>query len=638
MDIEGAEPALARPIPNKVKFEPGLEVAYQGERYAIVEMVDLNRFLVENAVTKARAIVGAGDLSIWITEQQIERRKVPDLSSIPEERRAIGLRRQEVIEGLLKIRHRTKQMVEDAAADLGLASAWLYFLMKRYEQEGTWTCLIPHGEKGKPRKGRLAPEVEAIMDKVIKDHYLKRGKPSKSEVALIVEQQCKAAGFDAPTYNTVRDRIKKQDPRKVTAARYGMKAAREKHDPVLGAADEARWPLQRYQIDHTVADLFVVDEENHLSIARPILTLIIDEFSRCVAGFHLSLRAPSTATVARVIAHALMPKDEYCRRMKLESEWPICGIPDLLLSDNAVEFDSTGAQLGCRQYGLIGQFRPLGRPNFGGHIERLIGTMMGRVRLMPGATMNSIKERGADYDPEKGAALTMAQAEQRIAMEIADRYHREEHAALGVTPLRAYRFGILGDDHTPGRGYPAVPTDAGRLLLDFLPAKRLSIQDYGLQINYTRFYGSILRTMKDRQARGEKHIVRFDPDNFSRVWIYSGVDAEYFEIPRARSQMPQVTLWDVKAAIKRLKEEGRDPKDEDAVYRTIQRGWQMDEAAMLKSKRARLNVERRRLAAKPAVTPSVGPKAPAVADPVTPDESSPSSSWNIQPIADVKPW
>ncbi len=97
MDIEGAEPALARPIPNKVKFEPGLEVAYQGERYAIVEMVDLNRFLVENAVTKARAIVGAGDLSIWITEQQIERRKVPDLSSIPEERRAIGLRRQEVI-------------------------------------------------------------------------------------------------------------------------------------------------------------------------------------------------------------------------------------------------------------------------------------------------------------------------------------------------------------------------------------------------------------------------------------------------------------------------------------------------------------------------------------------------------------
>ena len=638
MEIEG-EVELARPIANRIRFVKGVKVTHQGALHSIIEMVDLNRFLVENAETQERTVVSVGDLSIWVGNQKVERRKVPDLSSIPKERREIGLRRQQVIDGLLNIRHRTKQMVADAAADVGLAPARLYKLMKRYEQEGTWTCLIPHGEKGKERKGRLKPEVEAIVDKAIKEHYLKRGKTSKSEVFLIAKRQCEAAGLVPPTYNTVRDRIRKQDPRKVTEARYGKKAAREEHDPVLGAADEARWPLQRYQIDHTVADLFVVDEENHLSIARPILTMVIDEFSRCVAGFHLSLRAPSTATVARAIAHSLMPKDEYCRRMELESDWPICGIPDLLLSDNAAEFDSTGAQLGCKQYGFIGQFRPLGRPNFGGHIERLIGTMMGRVRLMPGATMNSIKERGADYNPEKGAALTMAQAEKRIAMEIADRYHREEHAALGITPLRAYRFGIFGDDHTPGRGFPEIPTDAGRLLLDFLPAMRLSIQDYGLQINYTRFYGSILRTMRDRQSRGEKHIVRHDPDNFSRVWIYSGLDAEYFEIPRARSHMPPVTLWDVKAAIKRLKEEGRDPSDEDAVFRTIQRGWKMDEEAVLKSKRARLNVERRRLAAEPAVAPGVGPKpSPVQTEEVMPSDHSPSSTWDIEPIADVKPW
>jgi len=638
MDIE-TELDLARPLPNRVRYGKGVEVAYQGKRHVIIEVVDLHRFLVESAETQERVIATAGDLSIWTSGGQIERRKTPDLSSIPEAKRAIGLRRQEVIEGLLSIRRRTKRMVADAAADLGLAPAWLYFLMKRYEEEGTWTCLIPHGEKGKPRKGRLAPEVEAIMDKAIKENYLKRSKPSKSSVTLIIEQQCKAAGLEPPTYNTVRDRIRKQDPRKVTEARYGKKAAREQHDPVLGAADEARWPLQRYQIDHTVADLFVVDEENRLSIARPILTLVIDEFSRCVAGFHLSLRAPSTATMARAIAHSLMPKDHYCRRMGLESDWPICGIPDLLLSDNAVEFDSTGAQLGCKQYGFIGQFRPLGRPNFGGHIERLIGTMMGRVRLMPGATMNSIKQRGADYDPEKGAALTMAEAEKRIALEIADHYHRKEHSALGITPLRAYHFGILGDDHTPGRGEPEVPTDAGRLLLDFLPAKRLSIQDYGLQINYTRFYGSILRTMRDRQARGEKHIVRFDPDDFSRIWIYSDLDAEYFEIPRARSHMPPVTLWDVRAAIKRLKEEGRDHTDEDVVFRAIQRGWKMDEDAALKSKRARLNVERRRLAADPAVTPGIGAKPSTAPEPGAPaDQSSPSSTWDITPIPDVKPW
>lgn len=533
------EEELARPLPSKIRLKKDVEVAYRGLRHTIISVVDLNRFLIENAETQERVVAGAGDLSIWTGEEHLERRKIPDLTSIPEEKRKIGLRRQEVIEGLLGIRRRTKKMVSDAAADLGLAAAQLYKLMKRYEQEGTWTCLIPHGEKGKARKGRLDDDVEVIVQSVIKEHYFKRGRPTKERIAFLVKQQCKAADLEPPTYNTIRDRIRKQDPRKVTEARYGKKAAREQHDPVLGAADEARWPLQRYQIDHTVADLFVVDEENRQSIARPILTLVIDEFSRCVAGFHLSLRAPSTATVARAIVHALMPKDEYCRRMELESEWPICGIPDLLMSDNAAEFDSMGVQLGCKQYGFTGQFRPLGRPKFGGHIERLVGTMMGKIRLMPGATMNSIKERGADYDPEKGAALTIAEAEKRIALEIADNYHRSVHASLGVTPLKVYRFGILGDDHTPGRGHPEVPTDADRLLLDFLPATTLSIQDYGLQINYTRFYGSILRTMKDRQLKGEKHIVRYDPDNFSRVWIYSRLDAEYFEIPiRARARRP----------------------------------------------------------------------------------------------------
>ncbi|MGO8847950.1 MAG: hypothetical protein ACLQFI_22030, partial [Methylocella sp.] len=45
-------------------------------------------------------------------------------------------------------------------------------------------------------------------------------------------------------------------------------------------------------------------------------------------------------------------------------------------------------------------WRPPGTPHFGGHIERLIGTQMGAVHLLPGTTQSNPSERG-DYDSSK---------------------------------------------------------------------------------------------------------------------------------------------------------------------------------------------------------------------------------------------
>ncbi|MDB5787329.1 MAG: transposase [Caballeronia mineralivorans] len=40
-------------------------------------------------------------------------------------------------------------------------------------------------------------------------------------------------------------------------------------------------------------------------------------------------------------------------------------------------------------------YRPVGRPHFGGHIERLNRTLMERIRGLPGATESSPKGRKA---------------------------------------------------------------------------------------------------------------------------------------------------------------------------------------------------------------------------------------------------
>ncbi|MEU6586100.1 hypothetical protein [Nocardia sp. NPDC046763] len=54
---------------------------------------------------------------------------------------------------------------------------------------------------------------------------------------------------------------------------------------------------ERVQIDHTPADVIVVDEFHRLPIGRPYVTAAIDEATRCVPGLVVTLEAPSAASV-----------------------------------------------------------------------------------------------------------------------------------------------------------------------------------------------------------------------------------------------------------------------------------------------------------------------------------------------------
>ena len=88
-------------------------------------------------------------------------------------------------------------------------------------------------------------------------------------------------------------------------------------------------------------------------------------------------------------------------------------------------------------------------------IERLIGTMMGKVHLLPGTTFSDVRAKG-DLDPEKSAAMTLDEVERWLSHAIAGVYHRDKHRALDRPPMAAWESGIVGDDGTPGCGEPAA--------------------------------------------------------------------------------------------------------------------------------------------------------------------------------------
>lgn len=279
--------------------------------------------------------------------------------------------------------------------------------------------------------------MEALIDDAIREKYLTRQKASVSRLHDHIRHLCRARGLAIPSWKAVRARVGQIDRHKLVGRREGNKAARDRLKPVTRSyqADHA---LHIVQIDHTLVDLFVVDAVHR---RRPWLTLAIDVASRMVAGFYLSLEAPSSASVALAMHQAVMCKGPWLKARGIELDWPVSGLPDIVHVDNAREFRARALSRGTAEYGIELMHRPVARPHYGGHIERLIGTMMGAVHMLPGTTFSTVAERG-DYDPERHATMTLDELERWLALEIAGPYHNAVHGGLHIPPSAAWQDAV----------------------------------------------------------------------------------------------------------------------------------------------------------------------------------------------------
>ncbi len=391
----------------------------------------------------------------------------------------------------------------------------------------------------------------------------------------------------APSRKAVTARVKAKPRRETVARRHGHKAARDQYAPAIGTL-EADWPLALVQIDHTLVDVIVVDSLTRAPIQRPWLTLAIDVCTRCVVGFHLSLEAPSATSVALCISHAVLPKSPWLAERKIDAEWPVHGLLTHLHLDNGKDFHSEALRRGCEQYGIAIDYRPVRTPHFGGHIERLIGTMMGKVHLLPGTTFSNIAEKG-NNNPEKTASMTVDELERWLVQAIAGVYHRTMHRALGIAPLAAWERGLFGDGVIPGCGEPAAVSDSRRFLIDFLPLERRLIRRDGISLNSIHYWSDILRVWI---GEPQKVIVRYDPRDLSRLYLLAP-DGQYYDLHYRDLRRPPISLWEHRLALKRLREEGRHTVDENAIFRAIETMRSIADEATSASKIARRQRERR---------------------------------------------
>jgi putative transposase len=523
---------------------------------------------------------------------------------VPEEDWREALRREAVIRPLAGRPRLTIAAVDGAAAELGLKRARVYRLIAAYRAQAVTTALVP--PRPGPDKGsrRLDPAREALVEEAIRRVYRTREKPSIAALVCHIAHECRRCGAEPVSRKAVAARIRTLSPRALLRDREGAKAAADRFRPVR-ATYNAAYALQIVQIDHTKLDVFVVDELHRLPIGRPWLTLAIDVASRMVAGYHLSLEAPSASAVALALHHAVLPQEAWLEQLGVSAPWPVAGLMDVLHMDNGKEFHSRALARGAGQYGIQLQYRPPATPRFGGHIERLIGTMVGAAHLLPGTTFSSVEERGA-YDLEKHAAMTLTELEQWLAIQIVGRYHAEIHTALLKPPNAMWDEMLAARPHPPRQ-----PIDRDQFLYDFLPFELRKVRRDGIVLFNAHYWDDILSVWAgqlDRQLR-----VKYDPRDLSRIYL-EAPDGKHWPIRMRDLRRPPITLWESRAARQELRAQGRGQIAEQMIFDAIEVQRQLIAEALGKTKSARRAAQRTAYAVasgQPGLTVPASPREPA---------------------------
>ena len=574
----------------------GTPVMLRGRRCTITRILDLEQVLVRDAETQQVDHAKVAELAPVPAVTPFP--PIPDVATIPDEDWEVAQKRFSAIEPLLDLPQRTRPDVTRRAEAMGLHTNTLYKWLRMYEASGLLTALIP---KTRSDKGvtRLSDEVEAVISTVIEAEYLTRQKKSKQKVCNEVRRICLNADLTPPHQNTILNRLGMLSAARVTAKRQGSKAAANKYDPIEGKYPGADWPLAVVQIDHTPGDIILVDDLHRRAVGRPWITMAIDVFSRMVVGFYLSFDPPGALGTGLCIAHAILPKDNWLAKRGLSAEWPCWGLPRKLFMDNAREFRGNMLQRACKQYGIDLEWRPVARPHFGGHIERLLGTLATEIHTLPGTTFANSKERG-DYDSAGKAVMTISEFENWLTIHITKVYHQRLHDGIGMAPLEKYRQGIFGSKEQPGTGLPARITDEDRLRLDFMPFEERTVQPYGVVIDEIYYYHDVLRRWinapdpKSPKLK-RKFMFRRDPRDISLLWFYDPELEMYYPIPYRDTSHPPISIWELREAHRRCKADGRRHIDERAIFEAYEEMQAIVEHAQAKTITARRATQRHKM-------------------------------------------
>lgn len=467
------------------------------------------------------------------------------------------------IEPLLKIPNglRTTADVKKRVDDLKAAQARgeyaempvsvpsLYRWLKEYGASGNdIRALLPQKRTPASQQDEV---VEKIMTQVIDERYFVRERVKVDDIlhevavrlGLENRQRREEEKLKMPSRATIWRRLNARDPKSILVAKRGRREA-EMEMGQFGAMEYPKFPLERVEIDHTLTDIFVVDDDDNLPLGRLTLTYCLDVATRYPLGLYLGFEPPSYLTVSACLHHAILPKPDARELYGTEHQWLACGIPHTLVVDNGKEFIGGSLQDACLSLGILLQRLPAQTPHFKATVERMFGTFnTGLFHMLPGTTFSNVDARG-DYDSVRFASLRQEEIYQMMHVFLLDIYAESFHRGLGAVPARRWEAAMQAGF------FPRVPTNPEELSILLGRLTERVINHYGIEFESLRYNChelSLLRHRLRTQANtaGSARVkIKYLPHDLGQIYVFDPFEMKYIKVPALDQAYAQgLTLW-----------------------------------------------------------------------------------------------
>ena len=372
-----------------------------------------------------------------------------------------------------------KRLARERGVPLRTAQRWL----QRYRVSGL-AGLSHQTRADRGRRRRLPTDLQEVIEGLA----LRRPAPSVASVYRRVCNVAEAHEWPRPSYATVYSVIRALDPGLVTLAHEGPKRYAEQFE--LLYRREASRPNEMWQADHTPLDMRVYDERGQP--ARPWLTIILDDYSRVVAGYALSLHAPSSIQTALALRQAIWRKGD--------PRWSVCGIPETFYNDHGSDFTSKHLEQVAADLHMSVVFSTAGKPRGRGKIERFFST----VNQLFLSEQPGYSPAGA---PAARPELALPALDARLRQFLVEVYNRRPHSETGESPQARWETAAL---------LPRLPEAAEQLdLLLLTVAKPRRVHQDGIHFQGFRYLDTTLAAYV-----GEDVVIRYDPRDLAELRVY----------------------------------------------------------------------------------------------------------------------
>jgi hypothetical protein len=307
-------------------------------------------------------------------------------------------------------------------------------------------------------------------------------------------------------------------------------------------------PFQQYEIDSTIADVYLVHRINrNWLIGRPVLYVVVDSFSRMIVGIHIGLEGPSWNGARHALYNAFTSKVDFCKRYGIEiteEEWPCHHLPVNLVADRAELLSDAGETM-TSTLGVVLSVPPPYRPDWKSIVEsrfRLINEGLD-LKFMPGGVDARRMERG-DRDYELDAILDLDEFTQLVISGVL-LHNKHLHlpdlmtpemivADVYPTPINIWNWGL---SHSLVNEKIVSPS---QLKIGLLPSKECRISRGGIIFQGLLYNCELAK--RDNWAAFSHNIktqyvrVWYDPNSMENCWVRNGSEFEPLSLAPGQSE------------------------------------------------------------------------------------------------------